>query len=151
MSINIRNFIRAILVEEFDYSAEELAHFDKENFDKEEPILKFYKEEPWWVSIKIENSEDGRDFNYIIKIVEKLIKERNIKNYPVKTSWTSLRTSDFIQGMKEIKDLLNKSYEVKFISYNPTEVEHKKTFVVHFQLENYSPEYARAVSQMGGD
>ena len=90
-------------------------------------------------------------FNYIIRLVEKLIKERNTENLPVKISWHSSKINDFTHGMKEIKDLLNKNYEGKFISYNPSNVDYTKTFVIIFQLQKSSVEHATGIKQIGGD
>jgi transposase-like protein len=113
--------------------------------------LIFSDDKPWMAVIRINDKSEARDFNYIKNIVEQIITERNLEHYPVKISWTTGRENDFLTGMEEIKGMLNKTYEVKLISYNPANVEHTKMFIIHFQLDNYSQEHFDAMRKFGTD
>jgi len=150
MSNKIRNIVRSIIKEEFDYSNGEREFFDKQDLEDESPKLEFDKEEPWLVSMRIKDKSKARNFNYISYLIENIVKERNTENYPVTISWTTQSESDFKEGMEKVKNLMEDSYEVMYINYNPAHVKHTKVFNISIQMDNYSPEHYNAMKSFGG-
>lgn len=145
MSNKIRNLIRSILKEEFDYNSAEREYFDNKDLESPEPVLNFEKEEPWLVSMRIKDKSKARNFDYIYSLIEKLINERNVEKYPV-----TISDLDFEKGMNRIKNLMENNHEVMYINYNPANVKHTKNFDISVQLDNYSPEHFKFMKDFGG-
>ena len=150
MNNKIRNIVRSILKEEFDYSAEEIEFFDKQDLENNNPKLEFDKEEPWLVSMRIKDKSMARNYDYISSLIKDIIKERNVENYPVTISWTTQSEADFKDGMEKIKKLMENSHEVMYINYNPANVKYTKVFNISVQMDNYSPEHYNAMKSFGG-
>lgn len=105
--------------------------------------LEYVRNTPTWVSAQIADKEQRTDLDAVLKAISIFTKDNNPEGLPVEFK-VFHRTS----SLDEIKKLMSLGkYTAYAIGTNPTGKKLGK-FVIHMQLENFTPEYAEMMQSL---
>lgn len=105
--------------------------------------LEYVRNTPYWISAQIADKEQRTNLDAVLKAISIFTKDNNPEGLPVE-----FKVFHRASSLEEIKELMSLGrYTAYAIGTNPTGKTLGK-FVIHMQLENFTPEYAEMMQSL---